>query len=221
MAPLLKGLTVQGTASARFRIDGREYINFYGSGYLALGGIAELKQQRSARSRRVPRTRAKSRAPMGLSIRKYRTSNRLRPPTWAAQSALYFASGYFAGAVALGSMDTSQSALFIDENAHFSLFEAAQLTGRPTIRFAHCDPQALLSAIQQQLPPRNAPIVLTDGVFATTGALAPLDQYASAIENYGGHLVVDEAHSFGVIGLHGRGAADHFGVEGITIGRDP
>jgi 7-keto-8-aminopelargonate synthetase-like enzyme len=126
------------------------------------------------------------------------------------------ASGYFIGAAALMSLDVSESVLFVDEGAHFSLLDAARTTMRPVVSFRHTDPEALAEALRASLPPRMRPVVLTDGVFATIGRVAPLDQYANVLADYDGRLVVDEAHSFGVLGEHGRGAADYHRVEEIA-----
>ena len=60
------------------------------------------------------------------------------------------------------------------------------------------------------------PLVVTDGAFATTGALPPLDQYADLLKHVDGRLLVDESHSGGVVGETGRGSAQHFGVEDIA-----
>lgn len=57
----------------------------------------------------------------------------------------------------------------------------------------------------------------TDGAFAVTGRVPPLDRYAIELEPYGGRMFVDEAHSFGVVGDSGRGAAEFCGVESVTV----
>jgi len=57
---------------------------------------------------------------------------------------------------------------------------------------------------------------VTDGVFATTGRVAPLSEYAKVISPFDGRLFIDESHSFGVVGTHGRGAAEWCGVEHLA-----
>ena len=59
------------------------------------------------------------------------------------------------------------------------------------------------------------PLVLTDGVFSLTGAVAPLDQYVEALRDYGtATLLVDDAHGIGTIGRNGRGSLEHLGLWG-------
>ena len=207
---------VRGPASARININGREYINFAGSGYLALGARPEVREAAlraimdgSAFSRQLPLT-------YGVIDPAIADLEGVAAAYFGTDSAIYFASGYFIGAAALNSIDADQSALFIDEEAHYSLLDAARASGRPLTVFAHCEPDALLNAIHRTLLPKMRPIVITDGVFGTTGRMAPLDRYASIVGDYGGRLVVDEAHSFGVIGPNGRGAADFLGTERVS-----
>lgn len=208
---------LRGPASARINLDGREYINFAGSGYLALGGELEVRgaavraiEEGCAFSRQLP-------AAYGVTDPVISDLEAAAAAYCGTETAVYYASGYFIGAAALNSLDLSRCALFIDESAHYSLVEAARATGQTLVSFAHCDPDALADAIHRGLPPQMRPVVVTDGVFGTTGRVAPLDRYASIVVRYDGCLVVDEAHSFGVIGPHGRGAADLLGVEGISV----
>jgi 8-amino-7-oxononanoate synthase len=208
---------VRGPASARINLNGREYINFAGSGYLALGRELEVRgaavqaiEEGCAFSRQLP-------SAYGVADPIISDLEAVAAAYCGTETAVYFASGYFIGAAALNSMDLSRCALFIDETAHFSLVEAARTAGPALISFAHCDPDALSDAIRRGLPPQMRPVVVTDGVSGTTGRVAPLDRYAAIVGNYDGCLVVDEAHSFGVIGPNGRGAADLLGVERISV----
>jgi 8-amino-7-oxononanoate synthase len=128
---------------------------------------------------------------------------------------VYFASGHLIGAAALSSLETDESVFFIDEMAHFSLFDATRIANRPVVTFRHCDLESLSQAIRDSLPAGAKPIVVSDGVFGTTGRIAPLNEYEKIVRCYEGRLIVDEAHSFGVLGAHGRGAAELHGVESL------
>ena len=88
--------------------------------------------------------------------------------------------------------------------------------GRPVVTFPHGDVQSLRDLLKTQVRPKQRPVIVTDGVFPTTGYVAPLADYAREIAQYGGRLLVDEAHAFGVVGENGRGAAELCGVEEIT-----
>ena len=103
--------------------------------------------------------------------------------------------------------------MFLDELSHYCVVEAAQSTGRPVFRFAHCDPAALRAALHDQLKPAQRPLVMTDGVFAARGDIAPLAEYQSILGDYpGAMLLVDDAHGLGVLGQHGRGTFEYAGL---------
>jgi 7-keto-8-aminopelargonate synthetase-like enzyme len=97
----------------------------------------------------------------------------------------------------------------IDERAHGSLADAAQLLDCPVLKFKHRD-AADLARLGQRLG-NIRPIVLTDGMFAHDGGVAPLKKYVAVLPG-GAMLLVDDAHGAGVLGKNGRGAPEHEGV---------
>lgn len=133
-------------------------------------------------------------------------------------------SGYFIGLAGLRSIADLFHLILIDEGAHYCLKDGAKLTDLPVHRFAHCDVDALGRELKRHVRAGQRPIVVTDGVFATTGRVPPLGDYAAALAPYDGRLFVDESHGFGVIGRTGRGSAEYCGVEhlvtsGATLGK--
>jgi 7-keto-8-aminopelargonate synthetase-like enzyme len=213
---ILAGKIVGGSASARLTIDGRQYINFFGSGYLALSGVADLRsaamrtlQLGAPFAQHVP-------ASLGGIDPTFAEIERAAAVACGTAATVYFASGYFIGMVGLASIDPSPDLVFLDETAHYSLQDAATLSQRPTFTFPHCDVEALRALLRKHIRPKQRPIVLTDGVFPTTGRIAPLSEYAAALAPYEGRLFVDDSHGFGVVGNCGRGSAEHCGVEHLT-----
>ena len=105
----------------------------------------------------------------------------------------------------------------VDEFAHHNLVDAAKISGLSTVRFCHCDPQSLSDRMKSDMRDGQRPLLMTDGVFATTGRVAPLAEYADVLKAYDGRMFVDESHSFlGVVGRNGRGAAEYCGVEHLA-----
>jgi 8-amino-7-oxononanoate synthase len=205
-----------GSAGARITLNGREYINFAGSTYLALGNQQELRSAARKALKAGAAFSCQLPSVYGVADPFIGELEKTAASYCGTEAAVYIASGYLIGAAALMSLDSQPSMLFIDEDAHFSLFDAARLTAFPLVRFNHCDPEALEKAIRKNLPPGERPVALTDGLFGTTGRIAPLAEYAAILNNWDGRLVVDEAHSFGVLGAHGRGAVEHHGAERIS-----
>lgn len=216
--PLLQGKSVSGPISARIRLDGREYLNFFGAGYLALSGVAEIREAvAKALTEGVPLSQHIPAAAVGGADHVFDSAENAAAMFCSAESAVYFASGYFIGAAGLASIEQTFDVVLIDECAHFNLFDAAKLSDRPTYTFAHCDPDSLSDVLNGLDNRMRSPVVLTDGVFATTGRVPPLADYAQILDRYDGRLLVDESHGFGVIGENGRGAAEFCGISRQVI----
>jgi 7-keto-8-aminopelargonate synthetase-like enzyme len=207
---------MHGPAGARIVIDGRSYINFVGSGYLALSQIPEIRREvlqalndASPFARQFP-------AALGLNDPIFAAVEREAAAACGTESSVYLASGYFVGMVGLASIAHPFHVIAIDDSAHHSLYDAAKLSDRPTFRFAHCDADALRDLLRRHVRVNQIPLILTDGAFATTGRIPPLATYASLIAPYDGRIFVDESHSFGVVGANGRGSVEYCGVENVS-----
>jgi 7-keto-8-aminopelargonate synthetase-like enzyme len=213
---ILAGRVIGGPASARITIDGRPYINFHGCGYLALSNVPEIRAAvRQAIEQGAPFAQPLP-AVLGGIDPLFAAVESAGAVACGTEASVYFASGYQIGAVGLASLEHSFNLIALDEGAHYSLRDAATLSGLPAYTFAHCDAESLSAVLKHNLKPQQRPLLVTDGVFATTGRLPPLADYASVLACYGGRMFVDESHSFGVVGEHGRGAAEHCAVEKIV-----
>ena len=215
----LAGRTVEGPISARMRIDGRPYLNFYGAGYLALAGLPEIRDAvRRALDDGLPIAQQLP-AAHGATDPIFDELERAAAQVCGSEASLYFASGYLIGGVGLAALEGTFDRIIIDEAAHYSLRDAARASAHPSVTFAHGNPDSLAEKVKACIKANERPLVLTDGAFATTGRVAPLAEYAEILAPYNGRLLVDESHSFGVVGERGRGAAEYCGVEAIaTIG---
>ena len=143
-------------------------------------------------------------------------------------AAFYFSSGYVANHVLVQAVKPVAGAVFIDESAHFSVTEAANLAGGPVHRFKARDPDDLAAVIRRRLPDAAAPLVMTDAVMPATGMIAPVLEFLSVLREFApATLLLDDAHGVGVLGPNGRGTLEHlgfwdaanggFGADGVTI----
>lgn len=208
---------VSGSAAARWTIDGEEYLNFAGCGYLALAGLPELRAAAyAALDHGAPFTRQMP-AAYGGTDSAFDEVEGVVADAMGTEAAAYFASGYLIGMVGLAAFARAADHLFLDDGAHRNLADAARLSGLPVTVFAHRRPDALAAAVRRNLTAGQRPVVLTDGTSTVTGELAPLDVFARLVEPLGGLLFVDDSHGFGVVGEHGRGAVEHLGVESVSV----
>jgi 8-amino-7-oxononanoate synthase len=215
----LAGKTLGGPASARLVIDGREYINFYGSGYLALSAVPKIRAAAMhALEAGVPFAQHVPAAVYDAIDPLFESVEQAAAAACGTEASVYFSSGYLIGIVGLASLAGSFDLVLLDEVVHYSLADAARLSGVPFYRFAHCDPDALRDILKRTAGAGQRPLVVTDGAFAVTGRVPPLKDYATVLAPYSGQLFVDEAHTFGVLGTYGRGAAELCDVEQIARG---
>jgi 7-keto-8-aminopelargonate synthetase-like enzyme len=132
-------------------------------------------------------------------------------------AALYLASGYAVGFASMAVMKQAFQLIFYDEFAHYALREASAASGLPCHEFKHADPENLAMLLKQRVQKGERPLIATDGIFATIGEVAPIIDLARVIDPYGGHIFVDESHSYGVLGAHGRGVREHWGLSAMQV----
>lgn len=131
------------------------------------------------------------------------------------ESAQYIVSGYLGDMLLTQALSNDYDMVFVDDSSHYSVFDGIRSTGKSVITFCHLDPEDLRQKLRENLKPRQIPLVMSDGVFPMTGAIAPLREYVKALTPFeGGLLCVDDSHAVGVIGEKGQGTLEYCGVQG-------
>jgi 8-amino-7-oxononanoate synthase len=131
-------------------------------------------------------------------------------PHLEAPRALLFSTGYMANLAVLSALGGRDAELFSEELNHASLIDGARLSRSEVKVYAHGDIAALEALLKASRAQTR--IVVTDSVFSMDGDIAPLPQLLALCERHGAWLVVDDAHGFGMLGAHGRGALEHFNL---------
>ncbi len=208
---------MQSPPGAHTVIDGRQYVYFVGTGYLALQGHPEVIGAACDATRKYGIASATSRSGFGdtppvLDVERHAAE------LFGSDEAFYFMSGYVGNSILALTLDDSFDAVFVDELSHYCVFEAARLSNRPVFSFGHCDAERLRSSLAKRLKPKQRPLVASDGVFAARGAIAPVADYLKVLGDYPGAILsVDDAHALGVLGEHGRGTYEHAGLFGHGV----
>jgi 8-amino-7-oxononanoate synthase len=132
------------------------------------------------------------------------------------EAALSFSSGYATAVGTVSALVGRGDVVILDKLCHASLIDGARLSGAELRVFAHNDVGRLEGLLQwaRQKAPQGRVLVLTEGVFSMDGDRCPLRELVEVKERYGAWLLVDEAHSAGVLGEAGRGLVDEEGVQG-------
>ncbi|HEV2130801.1 MAG TPA: aminotransferase class I/II-fold pyridoxal phosphate-dependent enzyme [Longimicrobiaceae bacterium] len=130
------------------------------------------------------------------------------------EAALVFSTGYQTNLGIIASLVGRGSVVIQDRLNHASLVDGGLLSGGEMVRFAHGDLSALRRALDRHAGASGGVLVITDGIFSMEGNIADLPAIRAITREYGARLLVDDAHSVGVLGEHGGGTAQHFGMEG-------
>ena len=103
--------------------------------------------------------------------------------------------------------------ILLDADSHASIYAGVQLSGADIIRFKHNNPDDLAKRLRRLGERVSNTLIVVEGIYSMLGDTAPMQEIAQVKREYGGYLLVDEAHSLGVLGATGRGAAEAAGVE--------
>ena len=99
-----------------------------------------------------------------------------------------------------------------DKENHASIYDACRLSYAKLLRYEHNDMEDLERQLQS-IPEDKGILIVTDGLFSMGGDIANLPEIVRLAKKYGARIMVDDAHGLGVLGEHGRGTAEHFGLE--------
>ena len=127
--------------------------------------------------------------------------------------AMVFTTGYQANLGVLSTLVGRGDHLILDADSHASIYDGARLGHAEVIRFRHNDPEDLYKRLRRMKDVPGERLIVVEGIYSMIGDTAPLKEIAAVKRELGGYLLVDEAHSMGVLGEHGRGLAEAAGVE--------
>lgn len=194
---------------ARTTIDGREVDYFRGTSYYGLHGHPEvIAAARDALTAYGVGTATAARTPAHAEVVE-RTSRFL-----GTETVTYVASGYLAPLVLLQALSQDYDVAFADDASHYGVLDALRATGKDAVLFRHLDPDDLAHHLALRVRSGEKPLVVTDGVFPSTGAIAPLSAYLDVLRRHPEALLcVDDAHGLAVIGANGRGSLEYHDVE--------
>ena len=127
---------------------------------------------------------------------------------------IVFSTGYVANLGMLSTLAGPGDVFVIDGDCHASIYDGCRLSGAEIIRFRHNDPADLDKRLRRLGGRIENTLIVVEGIYSMFGDRAPLAEIAAVKRRHSGaFLVVDVAHSLGVLGTHGRGMAEEAGVE--------
>lgn len=129
------------------------------------------------------------------------------------QHCMVFSTGYQANLGMLSTLVGRGDHLILDADSHASIYDGARLGHAEVIRFRHSDSDDLYKRLRRLKDAPGSKLIVVEGIYSMLGDLAPLREIAQVKREMGAYLMVDEAHSMGVLGEHGRGLAEAADVE--------
>ena len=127
------------------------------------------------------------------------------------EAALVFSTGYQTNLGTIQAMVNREDYVVLDRADHASIVDGAILSQGRIVRFKHNNLEDL-ARVLSKIPPDRGRMVVVDGVYSMDGDIAPLPEMIKVCKEYNARLMVDDAHSMGVLGPQGNGTAAHFGV---------
>jgi 7-keto-8-aminopelargonate synthetase-like enzyme len=212
-APLLPP-PLQQTGRTEVFWQGRRLAYFAGCDYFRLSSHPAVRRAMQDGLRRFGLNAAASRRTTG-NHRLYAKLERALARLAGAEAAVLLSNGYLTNLAAVQALDGEFTHVLADERAHLSLRDAARWSGRPVRFFPHRD-AARAARMARQLSRGARVLVLTDGLFAHSGQVAPVDQLLRLLPRTA-RLLVDDCHGLGTLGRTGGGTLEHLGVQSPRI----
>ena len=129
------------------------------------------------------------------------------------RSAIVFSTGYLATMGMGSTLAGPGDVILLDADCHASIYDGCRLGGAEVIRFKHNDPSDLEKRLRRLGDRAADTLIIAEGIYSMLGDRAPLAEIAAVKRECGGVLLIDEAHSLGMLGKNGRGVAEEDGIE--------
>jgi glycine C-acetyltransferase len=197
----------------RVRVRGREMLMFASYSYLGLLGDPRLAAAAQAAAAEYGTGTHGVRLLAGTLKLHHDLETALAAFTHR-EAALTFSSGYATNLAAITTLVGRRDVVICDKLDHASLVDGCALSGAELMRFRHND-LADLERCLKRAASEATKLVVVDAVFSMDGDIAPLPGLVELCRAYDAWLMVDEAHSLGVLGANGRGIEEHFGLNGV------
>ncbi|MDH6132235.1 8-amino-7-oxononanoate synthase [Kitasatospora sp. MAA4] len=206
----------EGTATASTRIEGRELVCFSSYNYLGLSGHPAIRQAIDDAVGKYGSSVSASRFLSG-DRPLHRELEAELSALLGTEDAIVMVSGHATNVSVIGHLLGPDDLVVHDELAHDSILQGCKLSGARRLPFPHNDMAALDELLTRARPQYRRAMIVVEGVYSMDGDLVDLPKLIEVKEKHGAIVLVDEAHSAGVVGKNGGGVGEHFGVDRSRI----
>lgn len=198
---------------ARVKVDDREMGMYASYSYLGLVGHPRINQ---AASKAIDKYGTGTHGVRSLagSLSIHQELEETIAAFKNAEAAITYSSGYVTNLTVISTLVGRGDYVISDKLNHASIVDGCLMSGAKFLRFLHNDMEALEARLQQA-GDEAAKLVVADAVFSMDGDIVDFPKMVTLCQQYNAWLMVDEAHSLGVLGKTGRGIEEHFGMEDV------
>ena len=204
---------LEGPSAAESRFDGKEVINLASNNYLGLTTHPKLIEAAIDATRRYGAGSGAVRTISGTMDLHMELERRIAKFK-NVEACVVFQSGFAANAGTVSAILGPEDHIVSDQLNHASIIDGARLSRAKIHVFPHKDHEAAGRILAGLDGAPGHKLLITDGVFSMDGDIGPLPQLVEIAEKHGAIMMVDDAHSSGVLGRNGRGTIDHFNLHG-------
>jgi glycine C-acetyltransferase len=195
------------------RFDGHEVINLASNNYLGLADHPKLVEAAVDATKKYGAGSGAVRTISGTMSIHMELERRIAQFK-NTESCVVFQSGFAANAGTVSAILTPDDHIISDALNHASIIDGCKLSKAKIHVFPHKDTDRAAKILDDLSSAGGRKLLITDGVFSMDGDIGPLPALVEAAERHGAIMMIDDAHSSGVLGRNGRGTVDHFGLHG-------
>lgn len=205
---------LESPQGAWLTIEGRQVLNLCSNNYLGLANHPQLKEAARAALEKYGVGPGAVRTIAGTTDLHEELERRLSVFK-KVEATVVLQSGFNANQAVIPAIVGEEDVILSDELNHASIIDGIRLGKAKRRVWKHRDSEDLRARLEEpEVREARVRLIITDGVFSMDGDIAPLDKIVQLAEEYDAVVMVDDAHGEGVLGSHGRGIVDHFGVHG-------
>ncbi len=201
----------EGITDDRTTIGGREYINFCSYNYLGMSGDPTVIQAANEATRKYGTSVSASRLVSGEKPL-HRQLERAIADFLGTEDSIVFVGGHATNESTIGHLFGTGDLILHDALSHNSILQGALLSGARRRPFPHNDWHTCGRLLEQFRHEYRRVLIVIEGIYSMDGDYPDLPHFIEIKKRHKTYLMVDEAHSLGTMGLHGRGISEHYGV---------
>lgn len=205
-----------GVAKDTMIINGQEFIHYSSYNYIGMSGDPRVSHAAKEAINRYGTSVSASRVLSG-EIVLHQALEREIADFLGTEDCIVYIGGHTTNVTTIGHLFRRNDLILYDALSHNSIRQGCQMSGATLMEFPHNDWQTLEQLMSQHRHLYEKVLIVIEGIYSTDGDIAPLPQIIELKKRYKTFLMVDEAHSIGVLGATGRGIGEYFGISAKDV----